>query len=269
MQKKQNSFMLALKPSIFFILFFSCLYTKAQDDEVDSTITDSVKGIITETATDKVKFEESDKHYFLRKDQYEHDSVQIRAMPDSWLKQLRDDDDYWYANAEIKKEKAQGPEPHYTRLSDQRWFQTLLWVLIIGGFIAIIIWYLTSSNVSIFRRQHRIVGNAEGEEKAEDIFAINYQKEIDKASKMGNYRLAIRLMFLRLLKDLSQKNIIQYAQGKTNFEYLVQLHSTKYYKDFFRITRNYEYSWYGQFDVTEDMYHIIRSDFNNFDRQLR
>ena len=110
--------MLALKPSIFFILFFSCLYTKAQDDEVDSTITDSVKGIITETATDKVKFEESDKHYFLRKDQYEHDSVQIRAMPDSWLKQLREDDDYWYANAEIKKEKAQEPEPRYTRLSD-------------------------------------------------------------------------------------------------------------------------------------------------------
>jgi len=76
-------------------------------------------------------------------------------------------------------------------------------------------------------------------------------------------------MFLRLLKDLSQKNIIQYAQGKTNFDYLMQLHPTKYYRDFFRITRNYEYSWYGQFDVTEDMYHIIQSDFSNFDRQLR
>ena len=67
----------------------------------------------------------------------------------------------------------------------------------------------------------------------EDIFAINYQKEIDKACSKGNYRLAIRLMFLRLLKDLSEKNIIQYTQDKTNFDYLIQLHPTRLLQRFF------------------------------------
>ena len=88
----------------------------------------------------------------------------------------------------------------------------------------------------------------EGKEEelaTEDIFAINYQKEIDKAAQQGNYRLAVRLLFLRILKNLSQKNIIRYTQDKTNLDYLVQLHATRYYSDFFRITRNYEYSWYG------------------------
>src|SRR5690606_4231613 len=100
------------------------------------------------------------------------------------------------------------------------------------------------------------------EEMPEDIFAINYQREIDKATAQRNYRLAVRLMFLRLLKSMSERNIIRYQQDKTNLDYLMQLHNTTYYKDFFRITRNYEYSWYGKFDVSEEAYRLIRKDFD-------
>ena len=111
--------------------------------------------------------------------------------------------------------------------------------------------------------------NAGEDEITEDIFAINYQKEIDKAAAQGNYRLAIRLMFLRLLKNMSEKSIIRYKQDKTNLDYLLELHPTNYYTRFFRITRNYEYSWYGQFNVSEDAYKIIRNDFDQFDKELR
>lgn len=103
----------------------------------------------------------------------------------------------------------------------------------------------------------------------QDIFNINYQLEIDKAIQQKNYRLAIRLMFLRMLKDLSEKKIIQYTQDKTNFDYLMQLHSTRYYDGFFRIARNYEFSWYGQFEVNENAFRIIQGDFNQFNNQWR
>ena len=76
-------------------------------------------------------------------------------------------------------------------------------------------------------------------------------------------------MFLRILKNLSDKKIIQYKQDRTNFDYLLQLHSTKYYADFFRLTRNYEYSWYGQFDIEPEKFSIIKNDFENFDRNLK
>ncbi len=92
-----------------------------------------------------------------------------------------------------------------------------------------------------------------------DIFAINYQKEIDKAVGMNNYRLAVRLMFLRLLRNLSDKNIIQYKQDSTNFDYMMQLRSTGMYPDFFRLTRNYEYSWYGQFDIDKEKYSSLKT----------
>ncbi|MBK5269465.1 MAG: hypothetical protein JJE22_00495, partial [Bacteroidia bacterium] len=146
----------------------------------------------------------------------------------------------------------------------------LLWITIIAGFAGFIIWWLADNNIRLFRKKIRTIDNKQQEElDTEDIFTINYQKEIDHATQMGNYRLAVRLMFLRLLKELSEKNIIRYNQGKTNFDYLLQLQPTQYYKDFFRITRNYEYSWYGQFDIGEHAYTIILNDFKNFDRLLR
>ena len=89
------------------------------------------------------------------------------------------------------------------------------------------------------------------------------------AAAAGNFRLAIRLMFLRSLKNMSEKNIIRYKQDKTNFDYLVELHPTTYYNNFFKVTRSYEYSWYGQFPVSEDAYRIIRNDFDQFDKALR
>jgi hypothetical protein len=144
-----------------------------------------------------------------------------------------------------------------------------LWLVIIGGFAGFLMWYLAGSNVGLFRRKSNIMGSEEEETVTGDIFAINYQKEIDKAAQQGNYRLAVRLMFLQLLKNLSEKNIIRYSQERTNMDYLIQLQPTRYYPDFFRITRNYEYSWYGHFTVNEEAYRIIKNDFTNFERQLR
>jgi hypothetical protein len=209
--------------------------------------------------------------YFLRKWGAPDDSFIVqRHVPDSITRKMQQDDDFWYANAEIKEEKKPENKDHdYTPIGQQQWFQTLLWLLIIGGFAAAIMWYLAGSNVGLFRRRNKAISSAGDDElSTEDIFAINYQKEIDKAEGGGNYRLAIRLMFLRLLKDMAEKNIIQYKQDRTNFDYLLQLHDTGYYDHFFRITRNYEYSWYGQFEVGEEAYSIIRNDFKQFDRQI-
>jgi len=129
--------------------------------------------------------------------------------------------------------------------------------------------YLSGSNVGLFRKKNKTMKEVEEEEITEDIFSINYQKEIDKAAAQGNYRPAIRLMFLRVLKNMSEKNIIRYKQDKTNLDYLMELHPTNHYNGFFSITRSYEYSWYGQFNVSEDAYKIIRKDFDQFEATLR
>jgi hypothetical protein len=216
---------------------------------------------------------EEEKNYFLLKEitAGRNGSLQLRQLPDSFIQALQGDDDFWYANTvfeKIKKQKEATAKPG-RQPKDLSWLSPLAWIIIVGSFILLLAVLLMNSNVSLFRRSKSVNREQEEEEtETEDIFAINYQKEIDKAVGAGNFRLAIRFMFLRQLRNLSDKNIIQYTQDKTNFDYLLQLHNTSWYPGFFRIVRNYEYAWYGHFEVDREKFNIIRSDFDGFDKQL-
>lgn len=230
---------------------------------------DTLPAVVEEFAEDE-DYDDPDKDFFLIRSSADSLHVQQRNVPDSIVSAMQEDEDFWYANAVIEKEKSKPDKEsaRYIPIGQRTWFQTLLWLLIIGGFAAALMWYLAGSNVGLFRRKNKSE-NAEDEAIiTEDIFAINYQREIDRAASQRDYRLAVRLMFLRLLKNMSERNIIRYKQDKTNLDYLLQLHPTAYYKDFFRITRNYEYSWYGKFEVSEDAYKIIRTEFDHLERKL-
>ncbi|HEX4875979.1 MAG TPA: hypothetical protein VFV31_04860, partial [Chitinophagaceae bacterium] len=208
--------------------------------------------IIEEVQQEQVIDEETDKEeqqeYFIEKD-YQDDTwkqYNRRKVPDSVVRQMQKDDDFWYANTIFEKKKPK-PESSYLPIGQRTWFKTLIWLIIVGGFVTVLILFLASSDVGLFRKRPQSLSKQEDEdEMPEDIFAINYQKEIDKATAKGDYRLAVRLMFLRLLKIMAEKNVIQYKQDKTNLDYLSQLFTTSYHKDFFRITRHYEFSWYGK-----------------------
>lgn len=195
------------------------------------------------------------------------DSILLRHLPDSVLKEMQTDDNFWYANYVFKKRKQD--TNNQTSILETTWFQTLLWLIIISSFIAFVMWYLTNNQIGIFRRSIKSINEIEEPDTGTDnIFAINYQQEIENAIQKGDYRLAIRLMFLRMLKHLSEKNIIQYRQERTNLEYLLQVNNTAYYNDFFRLIRNYEYSWYGHFDVNTEKFAVIKNDFEKFDQKL-
>jgi hypothetical protein len=273
--KKNIGLAITGKRTLLFLLFFLPAFVQAQTDTVilsDTLIPEVTETPAEEPRTVEVSTDDTEKkEFFLNKYDFTADSsILQRHLPDSLVTKMQQDDDFWYANAEIKEEiKPEESKSSYIPLGRREWFQTLIWLVIIVGFAAAIMWYLAGSNVGLFRRKNKYLQNT-GEEELEtdDIFAINYQKEIDKAEANGNFRLAIRLMFLRVLKVMAEKNIIEYKQGRTNFDYLLQLQPTGYYNNFFRITRNYEYSWYGKFEVGEGAYRMIRNDFTQFDRQL-
>jgi len=208
-----------------------------------------------------------EKEYFLRKEFTGGlpDTLKFRRLPDNTIKALREDKEFWYANETFKKKEKKKERVSFTA---HPFFQTILWLIIIGGFVTFLILYLYNSNAALFRKSSSIA-DEEMDAEASDIFTINYQKEIDKAVGLSNYRLAVRLMFLRLLRNLSDKNIIQYRQDNTNFDYMMQLHSKGISPDFSRLARNYEYSWYGQFEIDKEKYSIIKSEFENFERKLK
>jgi hypothetical protein len=249
------------------LLFLSTpVWTQMQD-----TVIIEEKDIVEEN--DSYDEDDDEREYFDQKPiEGIQEDIKLRKVPSDQVKKMKEDKAFWYADAVFEKEKLTIADEteRYVPLGQRAWFQTLLWFVIIGGFAVFLMLYLSSSKVGLFRKKDKTLEEIQEEEKETgDIFAINYQKEIERAVAQGNYRLAVRLMYLRLLKIMSERNIIRYTQDKTNFDYLLQLHPTPYYKDFFRITRHYEYSWYGQFDVSEDNYKIIRQDVDHFERELK
>jgi hypothetical protein len=203
--------------------------------------------------------------YFDRIDSADNVDLFIRSVPDSVVKDLQEQDAFWYANADLAK-KEKKPVSDKPFLSEG--MRSLVWALIVIAFIGAIIWYLSMTNAGLFHRKNVVIKSAHDDVESENIFEIHYGREIDKALAQSNYRLATRLQYLQLLKSLSEKDIIRYKQDRTNFDYLTQLHGGPYYHDFFRLTRNYEYAWYGQFDPGHDGYKIIKREFEELNSKL-
>lgn len=257
---------------LLFALLFSTLEISAQSDYDSADYKDLYIDDEKKQQDEYVGENDEDENYFILKENryYEWLPASQRNIPDSIKKKIKKEDAFWYADMTTKKPEKENHEKQSSAPVYKRsWLQTLIWIVIIVAFIAFLVIYLSGSSVGIFRKKNISISHEDAEEMPEDIFAINYQKEIDIAATKGNYRLAIRLMFLRLLKNMSERNIINYKQDKTNFDYLSELQTTPYYQPFFRITRNYEYSWYGQFDISENAYHSIRRDFDMFNQQWK
>lgn len=198
------------------------------------------------------------------------EAVVARKVDDSTVNKMRNDDNFWYVNLAPKREEPKlQQESALEKLAKQKWFRNLLWVLIVGGFVAVLIWFIVSSDIQLFKKQSvAIIKEEEDDLINQSIFDISYDQEIQKAINSQNFRLAIRLLYLQTLKRLAEENIIQYKQERTNNDYVMQLYNTGYYKDFFQLTRHFEYTWYGQFAVAQTSFDVIKSDFYSFKQRF-
>ena len=64
------------------------------------------------------------------------------------------------------------------------------------------------------------------------------------------------------------KNILELAPDKTNFQYVSDLANHKYQNDFAALTLNYEYVWYGGFEIEQYRYQKIENQFINLNQKL-
>ena len=59
--------------------------------------------------------------------------------------------------------------------------------------------------------------------KDEDIHEINFEEKITKLVDQKNYKEAIRLSYLRILKQLTDKELIVWKVDKTNLDYVDEI----------------------------------------------
>jgi hypothetical protein len=110
--------------------------------------------------------------------------------------------------------------------------------------------------------------NLQFDESLENIHEINFDTEIEKAVSQHNYRLAVRLLYLKCLKQLSDAKLINWQIEKSNATYLRELTEAGPQQTFGKLTRQFEYVWYGDFPIDGQTYGNILNLFQDFKKQL-
>lgn len=142
-------------------------------------------------------------------------------------------------------------------------FGIIFWILAIGLF-GYLVYRLFLSNSSFLSRNRKNVAadiTVAQEEAISDPDSL-----LQHAIKSGNYRLAVRYLYLESLKRLSEKKFIEINTNKTNYEYVTEVRRHKFANEFASLTLQYEYVWYGEYPVDERLFVQIQSGFTQFNR---
>ncbi len=95
------------------------------------------------------------------------------------------------------------------------------------------------------------------------------QQLIDTAIANNEYRVAVRLLYLRSLRALDDKRLIHWSSGKTNFDYIRELKVEDLKNEFIETTRIYEYLWYGEFELEDtEEFDRVRRMFEHLDTKI-
>lgn len=138
----------------------------------------------------------------------------------------------------------------------------------IAALLYLVIKLLGMDAGGIFSRKSRPADLAVAEH-IENIHGIDFATELQKAIETGNYRLAVRLLYLDCLKKLSDSGLIEWQPAKTNAAYVAELNAGTVQTAFKRLTRQFEYIWYGDFGINRQHFSQLHEAFQQFDGGLK
>jgi len=147
----------------------------------------------------------------------------------------------------------------------------LFYGLLLFGLVWFIMFVLRAQGHNPFSRGNRKSEIAVAAEDIDENSSIDSIEDlVHKAEISGDYRLAIRLQYLKLLRLLDSAEEIEWRSGKTNYDYLNEIKGLELKEDFDALNYIYEYSWYGQFDISsEEKYRELRAPFYTLFDQLK
>ena len=186
--------------------------------------------------------------------------IEMRTFDENKLSDYRSDNDY---NYEAYRQVETGAFQRFIGRI-RTWFNRLMasgttgqiinYILFLLGFIALVFFVIKLFGIeanAMFTKGKKASQSFEVSEEALD--QINFVEAIDKAEKSQQWRVAIRLVYLYALKDLADRELIVVKKGKTNHDYLYEIHSGTYRDNFSALSIIFDYTWYGHFSANMEL----------------
>lgn len=137
-------------------------------------------------------------------------------------------------------------------------------IAIIGFVLYFLIRFLLTKDGNFFFSRKNKKMTISGQDMLENIHEINFSETIDSFEKQKDYRSAIRYRFLLVLKNLTDKRLLNWNPEKTNRDYFAELKNADLKDRFSELVYIFDYVWYGEFDINEDGYHHFKEKFLKF-----
>lgn len=196
-----------------------------------------------------------------------------RAQPDSAMqftqqqwKEVSKGVDYTETYAEMKEDKQK--DIHYKTSSEYlSGLKYVFYILILGLLVFIIVRifknYKNNGDV-----KNKAISIEAIHEIEDNLHEVNLDDLLKEALHAKNYRIALRLNFLIIIKLLSQKGHIDWAKEKTNWEYHSEIKDKLLADQFKEAIKSFEMFWYGEHAFTEQHYHVTEPLYTALQKRL-
>lgn len=179
------------------------------------------------------------------------------------------DDDFVYTE-EVEKEpevQQQRSSPIFAAIIQFfAFFLQSIFPFLLGGFLVyLILKFVVGFDFKGFKKTSKKITITEKlQQEDEDLEDLDLESLLKKALQENNFRLAIRFYYLLILKELTNKQVINYHKDKTNSEYASEIKDSDLQQKFSYLSYIYAYVWYGEFTLSQEDFKAVEHKYQSF-----
>ncbi len=198
-------------------------------------------------------------------------SPAFRSVPDSVIARWRKDPAFVYANdpAYWRQERIDETPGPIWRLLGSTAFRYFFWLLLGGLLLYAIIRIIAENNMRLFYRSSRAPGPSAGGQEQSGGVEEDLEGQLQHFLQIRDHRRAVRYLYLKSLRLLSDRGLIHLHRESTNREYLAQLSNNPHRGPFNDLTIAYEKVWYGEFPLNDRQFERLHQYFEDFYKTVR
>jgi hypothetical protein len=200
------------------------------------------------------------------------------APTEAQWQQLQHDDAFGYAGEKELKEKPKEKPAENNALADAlgaiaAFFASTMGLVILFTGLFLVVAYAVfrifiGEKSFVFGKKKKQIAEDIPVQTEEELLDTDWEQRLRAAYEKADLRMAIRYAYMWLLQLMQERSLIAYRNDKTNNDYYHELAETQHKQAFRQLTRQYEFTWYGQYPVSNADYQAYMQLFDSIKTRL-